>query len=144
MWFPVQLGAERGEHLTLWPAQLPTFESGGTGGEHLPHHLFALVQAERTGPLLFAVGEVMGRITRQNIKIPPHDPGQLGSVFPVLGNKFNDLLILLHTELALDGAKEDLCPVEDVRRKPSLLQILSQPAAHNLLASLDIVRLVGP
>ena len=61
----------------------------------------------------------------------------------MLVNKCKDLLFLLHAVLAPNGAEEDLGPVEDVRRKPSPLQTLSQPAANNLLACLDIVRLVG-
>ena len=56
----------------------------------------------------------------------------------MLVNKCKDLLFLLHAVLAPNGAEEDLGPVEDVRRKPSPLQTLSQPAANILLASLDI------
>ena len=80
------------------------------------------------------MGEVIIISTQQISRSPACDPGQFGPVSPLLGNKCNDLLILLLAELAPDGAEEDLGPVEDVRREPNLLQSLR-------LDSLDIVRL---
>ena len=52
-------------------------------------------------------------------------------------------MIHLLAELALDGAQEDLGPVEDFRQQPSILKTLRLSAANNLLVSLDIVRLIG-
>merc|ERR1712168_223427 len=112
LWYPFQLGAELSEHLTIWPAHLTASENGGTGSEHLPHHLLALDQGERAGLHLVAVGEGHIISTPQISRSPSRNSGQFGPFSPMLGNKCDDKLFILLAELALDGAEEDLGPVE--------------------------------